>query len=1094
VPLSETKTFGFNVEPMLIVDMVMANSVKLISLESGVRVMNNTNSPVRLVCGPQELLINPRKSIAVPMTWVDSTCELHDGVNSYGLNLKRVEAALLLRLSDADVCLDQVSYLVDEGVGEVLVVQLNPSMSIKNCLPGTLRMVCEETVDIAEGEETTLRRWSCDETLLVIWELNAKGTNYYGKPAKLPQLGKTKQYAVRGQVDTKELLLLSLTTKLFVKGDDLDLRFKTITRSVTKALEVTASAQFIIVNQTDNSIELSPLNTVVLPNSIGLYATQDKTVKLRTVGSSASSWSPNINIDTPGIVGTVRVTHSNAAASDLGVSLIEGYGPCVLSKVIQIAPRFVLVNSLDIPIHFKAANLKVYKTVHSGGYEVIINSSSSETKTLQLSDDGRVWSESFDIEEIEDFVFKMRSALHGAAWYEPMPANFYHRFVRVTITTRNEATLLITLSNPSSPEFVVSNKTRDLLVLRQGDGPVWEIAPMTDMIYAYDNLQTKTKKVKLSVGRASQLYSFDKIKRQKPLKKYRVSVIPKLGQRILQVSYGSAAEVSSGVVEARSEFSVTLAGICLSVIDDYPKEILVLSLQRIAVKGYSETMRLDTDFEEKTGLDVSIGSLQLDNMLTHKQAYPVLFAPSELSMDVPYFQLGIHRIITTSESHRKIERFPLLTIILQETQIKIDYLTVMELSSKLIKLLESSNSNLDESTGELLTTEVNLFLEATSSKRTYFEVMQLGAVSLNLSIRVPSNLPKSSIKSNLYIQIQRSLLHIANISNCNLQFKSVILMHSYQTVGTLLEIIRKNYGRQAVFQFYKVLGSTDLLGNPIKLIDNLGTRVFEFFSVPYKGLIKRPDEFVGGVSKGIKSLVGNVLAGGLGSVTKIAGSLHNIVREVGGERKMPKKEKKGGILSRFKGGVLDVASGVSGLFSKPVQGAKKSGVKGFFKSMGTGVIGAESSPVTALLRVGGSVTQSLADSGENIKDIDPLQERGHVRHPRYFGSLKTLETYNGELAEAQFLLKNSQKYSNDSIQLLQTFIEATVILTDRNLLFLERGRLSAEILISTIQSITVIDSVKVLLTMDRKRVQLTARDEMQAAKLVLAVASLRNMQ
>jgi hypothetical protein len=1096
VPLSETKTFGFNIGQTLIVDMVMANSVKLISIESGVRVMNNTNSPLRIACGPQELSINPRKSIAVPTSWVHSACELHDGVNSYGLNLKRVEAASLLRLSDANVCLDQLCYLVDEGLGEVLVVQLNPSMTVKNCLPGTLKMICEETVVIAEGEETVLRSWSYDETLQVAWELNAKGTDYRGQPAKLPRLDKSTLYAVRGRIVTNELLQLSLTKKLFLQGEDLDLRFKTITRSVAKALEVTASAQFIIVNQTDNSIELSPLNTVVLPHSIGLYATQENAVKLRSVGSSVSSWSPNFNVDTPGVVGTVRVTHSATAAMDLGVSLLEGYGSCVLSKVIQVAPRFVLVNSLDIPIHFSAANLPGATTVPSGGYEAVISSSSVEAKTLQLSDDGQVWSESFNTEEIEDFVFKMRSSAHGAAWYEPKPSNFYHRFVRVTISTRNEATLLITLSNPSSPEFVVSNKTRDLLAVRQGDGPVWEVPPMTDMIYAYDNQHAKTKKVRLSIGRVSRLYSFDKIKRQKPLGSYRVSVIPQLGQKILQVSAGSGTDIeaSSGVVEARSEISVILPGICLSVIDESPKEILVLSLQRIAVKGYAETTRLTTDFEEKTGVDVSVGSLQLDNMLTHKQAYPVLFAPSEASMDVPYFQLGIHRIITTSESHRQIERFPMLTILLQETQIRIDYLTVMELSSKLIKLLESSKSNLEESSGELLTTEVNMLLEATTSTRTYFEVLQLGAISLNFSTRVPSNLPESNIKSNLFMHIQRSLLHIANISDSNLQFKSVILMHSFQTVRTLLRILAMNYGRQAVFQFYKVLGSSDLLGNPIGLIDNLGTGVIEFFSEPYKGLIKGPEEFVGGVSKGVKSLVGNVLAGGFGSVSKIAGSLHDIVKEVGGERKMTKKEKKGGILSGVKGGVLDVASGVSGLFSKPMQGAKQSGVTGFFKGMGTGVIGAVSSPVTALLRVGGSVAQSIADSGESIKDTNPMQERGHVRHPRYFGSHKTLETYNAELAEAQFLLKNSSRYANDSIQLLQTYLEATVILTDRNLLFLERGELSAAILISTIQSITVVDTVKVLVLMDRKRVHLTASDEMQAAKLVLAVASLRNMQ
>jgi vacuolar protein sorting-associated protein 13A/C len=84
-------------------------------------------------------------------------------------------------------------------------------------------------------------------------------------------------------------------------------------------------------------------------------------------------------------------------------------------------------------------------------------------------------------------------------------------------------------------------------------------------------------------------------------------------------------------------------------------------------------------------------------------------------------------------------------------------------------------------------------------------------------------------------------------------------------------------------QFYKIIGSSDLLGNPVGLIDKLGTGVFEFFNEPRKGLMKGPKEFVGGVGKGVKSLVTNVVSGGFDSVSKITGSLYNVVKNVSGD-------------------------------------------------------------------------------------------------------------------------------------------------------------------------------------------------------------------
>ena len=85
-------------------------------------------------------------------------------------------------------------------------------------------------------------------------------------------------------------------------------------------------------------------------------------------------------------------------------------------------------------------------------------------------------------------------------------------------------------------------------------------------------------------------------------------------------------------------------------------------------------------------------------------------------------------------------------------------------------------------------------------------------------------------------------------------------------------------------QFYKLIGSSDLLGNPVGLIDKLGTGVFEFFNEPRKGLLLGPKEFVGGVGKGVKSLVTNVVSGGFDSVSKITGSLYGVVKNVSGDK------------------------------------------------------------------------------------------------------------------------------------------------------------------------------------------------------------------
>ena len=65
----------------------------------------------------------------------------------------------------------------------------------------------------------------------------------------------------------------------------------------------------------------------------------------------------------------------------------------------------------------------------------------------------------------------------------------------------------------------------------------------------------------------------------------------------------------------------------------------------------------------------------------------------------------------------------------------------------------------------------------------------------------------------------------------------------------------------------------------------------------------------------------------------------------------------------------EVSKGVSGIFSKPIQGAKRSGLRGFTAGIGKGLLGAVATPITGVLRAGESVSQGIAGTANNLSNI-----------------------------------------------------------------------------------------------------------------------------
>jgi hypothetical protein len=217
-----------------------------------------------------------------------------------------------------------------------------------------------------------------------------------------------------------------------------------------------------------------------------------------------------------------------------------------------------------------------------------------------------------------------------------------------------------------------------------------------------------------------------------------------------------------------------------------------------------------------------------------------------------------------------------------------------------------------------------------SSNKIYFDLIHLGAIKLRVTLRLEKKAFELDISDPMKgfgaMNIGYSMFAgVASISNSSLSFKELVMVDSCQPISALVQVIVKNYARQGVLQVYKLLGSSDMIGNPMNLVDKLGTGVFEFASEPVKGLLKGPEEFVGGIGKGVSSLVSNVVSGGMDSVSKITGSLYTVVKNVQGTKDMKATQATGvfdGAYQGVKGGVGELLGGVTGIFSKPVARAK----------------------------------------------------------------------------------------------------------------------------------------------------------------------------
>lgn len=243
---------------------------------------------------------------------------------------------------------------------------------------------------------------------------------------------------------------------------------------------------------------------------------------------------------------------------------------------------------------------------------------------------------------------------------------------------------------------------------------------------------------------------------------------------------------------------------------------------------------------------------------------------------------------------------------------------------------------------------------------------------------------------------------ILNVENCEFAFPSLAVENVFDSAHHFTILVKEYYISQVNNQRMKLLASNSLMGNPAALFDAVGTGARDFFTEPVRA--KGSAEFIAGVGRGSKSLFTHTVGGLVQSVGSIPRAVSSgIEKAVGDKEYLAKRERIRGsnVPGSNRGsssespaqglatGALSfahgISSGITGLITEPVQGAKQGGAGGLLKGIGRAFIGGVAKPVAGAIDF---VSEPAVGLSRQITDSENSfglrSERFPERPPRAF--------------------------------------------------------------------------------------------------------------
>ncbi|XP_022802556.1 vacuolar protein sorting-associated protein 13D-like isoform X2 [Stylophora pistillata] len=466
-------------------------------------------------------------------------------------------------------------------------------------------------------------------------------------------------------------------------------------------------------------------------------------------------------------------------------------------------------------------------------------------------------------------------------------------------------------------------------------------------------------------------------------------------------SLGTERDCSALEVQVR-----LVGGIGVSVINSVPEELVFINLEQIEV-DYLRSSKLET-------LEGSIGRIQIDNQMFASQLPVLLFPsiPEKGSKEETLSKQPSLRVSASKEPCRlpNVEIFKALDVSLRKMTLQIEELLLLKLLQFFGYVQQDDDiagANQEEDECLYATQRPTLPSSSGSLKRYYFEHVQLNSTQIKLSVSSAGRLPEDlqSLKSSLG-------LILVNLEDATVDLESFSRSHPFDTLSSYLDSISKHYTEEIFSQKIAIVGSVDLLGNPMGLLNDVSSGL--------EGLVKRGN--VGG-------LFVNVAHGVSDSAAKITGSLSDGLWNASMDSKFQESRdamraerfssSKDHFVAGVKGLGMGIVGGLTSIVTQPIEGAHTAGLSGFISGIGKGIVGTVTKPTAGVLDfASGAAAAVRGQATRSSRYLPPKQAR--LRR-NCFGPSGAIPRFSSTHAEGQeIMLKLNEGNFNEKFVLSES--------------------------------------------------------------------------
>ncbi|KAI9302632.1 hypothetical protein BJ944DRAFT_290009 [Cunninghamella echinulata] len=825
------------------------------------------------------------------------------------------------------------------------------------------------------------------------------------------------------------------------------------------------------------------------------------------ISIKGSKWSQPLSFEAIGSSSDVCLSLDRTLELHSGIHVDEGLGIYHLTKIVTINPRYILTNHTQHKLKLVEYESDDPISVDIDEQVPIYCTKKSRTAKwlcLQLYELDNCWSTPFDIQEVGNTFIKLPKA----------DGNSRPILIKATVILK-DATIYISLKQSAEwPYHIINYSTTNISFYQEppeNDDIIkskkstfkprkYSLTPEQKMMkYSWDLPATKERRLILEVEGKTRTIDFQAIgsqipfiykKRssQSPSKILSIDIAARDSSLILLITdfnqensifrpmssgdsttLASSRESSSIPVQFETvdieyvvnyTFALRLHGIGVSVINKRNQEIAYMT-----IRDFSFTY---TDSNLYQSLRMGIQWLQIDNQL-YGASYPILFYPTTLPKKAPpndnthpAFHLALDKLKDTSLG---VVYFKLFSVLLQEMSFEIDedlLFALMEFAQ-----FDTTHQDNDSIDTTLFSTQVDFPAVEQEQALLYFENFCIQPMRLNLSFvrSTHESTVDTTEQHNSPISYVFNVftMTIGNVNDAPVKLNALIVENLRASSQDLTSRIILHYRDQVLFQIHKVVGSADLIGNPVGLFNNLSSGFGELFYEPYQGFITsdRPQDLGLGIARGIGGFMKKSVFGFTDSFSRFTGSLGKGLATATMDKKFQDRRRMQMTRNKPQHAILGVtqgvtylgtsfASGIAGIVKRPLEGAEESGVGGFMGGVGKGLVGtfnhknAVTKPVVGIFDFASNISAGIRETTNLFEAGDILPER----LPRFTGRDGVLRLYGQREALGQLWLKQIEdgQHKNERYfaHCMANSDEWAVILTYQNIFLIQTKKFYLE--------------------------------------------------